>query len=194
MPSPHRFNDMRLDFIWAGIETLDTALQHALLHELATVHARSALSPRSDADKVRAGVFKLRDVAEILGHSPTIHEYEKCRAAIPELDLPANGTVRRWLGGNWNACLARALLDTVTDGDEALRPIGLNQRFEDGEILDAVRECASARASLAICRRSRSTCSGRDGQTNAGGQADARGRTRCSSASAASPMRASLRV
>jgi hypothetical protein len=142
MQRRHRFGNVELDFIWAGIETLDPGLQHALLRELATLHAQSALSPRSDADKVRAAVVALREVAEILGHSPTIREYRKCQAALPELGLPPDGSIRRWLGGSWNDCLTRALLDAVTDGDSALRPVGLNQRFEDSEVLSALRECA----------------------------------------------------
>jgi hypothetical protein len=137
----HRFNNILLDVVWAAILVLDVGLQHMLLRELATVHAQSALSPRSDSDKVRAAVYALRDVADILGHSPTIREYRMCRDAFAEFRLPPDGTIRRWLGANWQGCLARALLEAVTDGDEALRPIGLNQRFEDEEVLAALRAC-----------------------------------------------------
>jgi Homing endonuclease associated repeat len=144
----HRFEDDCLDIIWAGIQVLDPGRADTLVREMATVHALSALSPRSDADKVRAGVYALRDVADILGHSPTISEYRKCRAELPELRLPPDGTLRRWLGGGWNDCLARALLDAVTDGDLALQPVALNQRFEDEEVLGALRACKDELAYL----------------------------------------------
>jgi hypothetical protein len=65
------------------------------------------------------------------------------------LGLPPDGNLRRWLGGSWNDGLTRALLDAVTDGDSAMRPIGLNQRFEDGEVMSALRECADELGSAA---------------------------------------------
>jgi hypothetical protein len=89
-------------------------------------------------------VRALREAAEILGKSPSIKEYDGIRASLPDLKLPPNGSVRRWLGGGWNDCLARSLLETIAaDGDFASRPIGLNERYADAEIFDALRECVS---------------------------------------------------
>jgi hypothetical protein len=77
------------------------------------------------------------------GHSPSIAAYEEVRQTLPELRLPPNGSVRRWLGGSWNACLRRALLEAVSDGDFAARAIGLNDRFEDEETFEALRQCVN---------------------------------------------------
>jgi hypothetical protein len=129
--------------VWAAIETLDPGLQHEVLRELATLHAASADNPRGLADKVRAAVVALRQAADVLGHSPSIAEYRAVRDAQPELSLPAEPNVRRWLGGGWNDCLTRALLDTVADTDSPSRPIGLTDRFDDDEVLAALRECAA---------------------------------------------------
>lgn len=78
----------------------------------------------------------------MLGHSPSSSEYRKVRQALPELKLIPDGTVRRWLAASWTGCLSRALLETVDDGDLAARPVGLSDRFDDVEVLEALRECA----------------------------------------------------
>ena len=85
----------------------------------------------------------LGEVADVLGRSPSIALYEEVRETLPELRLPPNGTIRRWLGGSWNDCLRRALLDAVADGDFAARPIGLNDRFDDEDIFEALRQCVN---------------------------------------------------
>jgi hypothetical protein len=128
--------------VWAALETFDARLQYQLLRELATVHALSAENPRTKADKVRAGIAALRGAAELLGHPPAVKEYRAVRIAVPELRLPPDASVRRWLGGGWNECLRRALLDTLSDGDFASR-IGDTDRFDDDEVLSALRECTT---------------------------------------------------
>lgn len=143
MQRRRRFQDGRSELVWAAIETLPPGVQQELLRELATVHALSARNPRTESDKVRAAVCALHEVAEILGHSPSVKEYRAIRVRLPELGLPPDGTTRRWLAGSWNECLARALLDTVTDGDFAARLIGVNDRFDDEEIFVALRECSN---------------------------------------------------
>jgi hypothetical protein len=129
--------------VWVAIERLDAGPQFEVLRELATLHAQSVESPRTAADKVRAAVNALRDVAEVLGHSPSVKDYRSVRDGSPELKLPPDGTVRRWLGADWNGCLKQALLDAVSDRDFAARAIGLSDRFDDDEVLAALRECAS---------------------------------------------------
>lgn len=142
MQRRRRFEDPRSECVWAAIETLDAGLQREVLRELATVHALSLEDPRTTADKVRAAVSALRDVAEILGHSPSVKEYRAVCKELSELKIPSEPTVRRWLGAGWNDCLTRALLDAVADGDFASRPIGFSDRFDDDEVFAALRECA----------------------------------------------------
>jgi hypothetical protein len=143
MERRRRFADEHCDIVWAAIEVLDAGRQWVLLRELATQFALSADNPHARADQVRAGVCALRDAAEIYGHSPSIAEYRALRRALPELGLPPDGTIRRWLGGGWNECLARAFLDAVADGDFASRPIGITDRFDDDVIFAALSECTS---------------------------------------------------
>jgi hypothetical protein len=143
VPPRRRFEDPLSEMAWRVIEQLDAGLQHELLRELATSLAVSAGNPRSQADKVRAAVVAVREVAELLGYSPSIKDYRAARVALPELKLPPDGTLRRWLGGNWNECLRRALLDAVSDGDFASRPIGMSDRYADAEVLAALRDCAA---------------------------------------------------
>lgn len=143
MQPRRRFQDGRSELVWAAIETLPPGVQHELLRELATLFALSARNPRTEADKVRAAVCDLHEVAEILGRTGSLKEYRAIRARLPELGLRPDGTIRRWLAGSWNECLKRALLDTVTDGDFVARHVGVNDRFEDEEILQALRECSS---------------------------------------------------
>ena len=49
--------------------------------------------------------------------------------------------MRRWLGGGWDACLTRAGLPAIGDGDFAARPSGTTNKFSDEEIFSALREC-----------------------------------------------------
>lgn len=143
MQRRRRFEDPRSECVYAAIDTLDAGLQRELLRDLATIHALSLENPRTPADKVRAAVNALRDAAEILGHSPSVKEYRTLCKELSELRLPPESSVRRWLGGGWNDCLRRALLDVVADGDFASRPIGFSDRFDDAEVLAALCECAA---------------------------------------------------
>jgi hypothetical protein len=61
---------------------------------------------------------------------------------LPELELPPDGTIRRWLGAASNGCQRRALLETVSDTDLAARQIGVNDAYEDEEVFVAVRAFA----------------------------------------------------
>ena len=100
---------------------------------------------RTSADgghKVRAAVSALHEVADVLGHTPSVKEYRSIRVRLPELRRPPDATVRRWLDGSWNDCL-KALLDTPTDGDFAARRAGVNDKYEDEEVFAALRECAA---------------------------------------------------
>jgi len=137
-----RFQHDGSEIVWAAIETLDPGLQYEVLRELATAFAHAGGDPQTSRDKVRAAVVALHEVAGILRRSPTIEEYRAVRHALPELGLPPDSTIRRWLGARWNGCLTRALLDAVADGDFASRPVGTTDRYEDAEVFAALRECA----------------------------------------------------
>ena len=115
---------------------------------VASLYAESMTAPRSLSDRTRAAVAALREVADILGHSPSVKEYRSVRERLPELGLPPEGNVRRWLGGGWNDCLTRALLDAVAETDSPSRPIGKNDYYEDEQVLSALRECATDLASI----------------------------------------------
>jgi len=142
-PRRRRFTDPCSEIVWAAIKTLDESLQYQLLRELSTELAIAVENPRTPSDKVLAAVHALKVVADVLDHSSSVKDYRAVREALPELNLPPDGTIRRWLGASWNGCLRRAFLEAVTDGDFASRPIGLNDRYDDEEVLQATRECTS---------------------------------------------------
>jgi hypothetical protein len=133
-----RFDRIELEICWAAIATLDIADKLTLLRELATEVAAAATRRRTPIDKVVAAVVSRRSAAEVLGRSPTQYEYRQMRLELPELNLVPDVTLRRWLGDEtWSRCLARALLDTVSEGDF----VTLNEgdRFSEEELVDAVR-------------------------------------------------------
>jgi Homing endonuclease associated repeat len=136
---PHwqRFDRKELEACWAAIGTLDIADKMTLLRELATDIALAGAKRRNNYQMTVAAVMSLRSAAEILGRSPTQYEYRRLTAELPELDLVPDGTLRRWLGGNWNQCLARALLDAVSEGDFVTLCEG--DSFSEAELVEAIR-------------------------------------------------------
>lgn len=136
-PRHRRFDRVELELCWAAWETLDVALQHELLREEAADLAVPPDAPRSAANNVRKGIASLRQAADLLGHSPGQPEYRELREQNPELELAADGSIRRWLGcKSWNDCLRRALLEAVSDGDFVSPPQG--DAFSERELVDAV--------------------------------------------------------
>jgi hypothetical protein len=132
-----RFDRKELEACWAAIATLDIADKMTLLRELATEIALAGAKRRNVYQTVVAAVISLRTAAEVLGRSPTQYEYRRLAAELPELDLVPDGTLRRWLGGNWNQCLARALLDSVSEGDFVTLCEG--DLFSQQELVEAIR-------------------------------------------------------
>src|SRR4249919_3347885 len=110
MQKRQRFHDSRCEMVLAAAMVLDAGEQLELLAAMASLFDRSAADPRGDGDRVRLAAHALRDVADVLGRSPSIALYEEVRQTLPELRLPPNGTIRRWLGGSWNDCLRRTFL------------------------------------------------------------------------------------
>lgn len=82
----------------------------------------------------------LRLAADELGRTPSLPAYRELRQTRPELRLLADGTVRSWLGGDWNSSLERAKLDRVPDVDATVAPEG--PALTPEEVLDAIKACA----------------------------------------------------
>ena len=136
---PHwqRFDRKEVEVCWAAIETLDIADKLTLLRELATEVAAAGAKRGNEYEKVVAAVMSLRTADEVLGRPPTQYDYRRLRAELPELNLVPDGTLRRWLGGDWNQCLTRALLDTVSEGDFVTLCEG--DQFSEEELVEAIR-------------------------------------------------------
>jgi hypothetical protein len=85
-PRWRRFERPELEVRWAAINTFDPADRLTLLREMATevVAGGPTATPH---DKVVAGLLSLRDAAEVLGCSPSRHEYRQMRVDFPGLDL-----------------------------------------------------------------------------------------------------------
>lgn len=137
---PRRFAHPEADVVWAAIEALSEPQKHEVLRELASVVAIDEASPRTAAQKVRKGVAALRQAFDLLGGSPSIQKYRQLCETLPELSLPADSSIRSWLGGGWNECLSRALLPTISDGD--FSEISQGSAYTREELIRAVRECA----------------------------------------------------
>ena len=135
-----RFSDPAADVVWAGIMALEIALQHEVLRELASAVVVAG-RPNTPAQKVRAAVAALRDAFDILGHSPSVRDYNALRSTFPDLDLPPSSNICKWLGGGWNECLTRCLLPAVSDGDFTL-VLPVAPEFSEDELVVLVAACA----------------------------------------------------
>ena len=139
-----RFKDPLSEVVWRAIEALDPGHQLVLLRELATVHAISAGNPRTEADKIRAAVGALRDVAELLDQLAVSERVPRRPQGLARVGSSARRDSAPPLKDSRNDCLQRALLDAVSDGDFASRPIGVNDRYDDDESFAALRGCGRA--------------------------------------------------
>jgi hypothetical protein len=138
----HMFVDPAAEVVWAGLMTLDVALQHHVLRELASKIATSlATSPTTPQKKIEKAVAALHDAYELLGESPSVRKYSEFRERFPDLDLPPESNIRAWLGAGWDGCLRRALLPTPSDGDFAYEAI--EQSFTLDELIELALACAA---------------------------------------------------
>lgn len=135
-----RFEDPRSEVVWVGIMVLEPVGQFGILRELATLYASVAV-PTTKRDRVRRAVAALYEAYFILQHSPSVAQYRHLRE-VSDLKLPADGDIRRWLGGGWDVCLTRAGLPALGDGDFAARPSGTTNKFSDDDVFCALRDCA----------------------------------------------------
>lgn len=138
-PRGERFSDPSARAVWAAINTLPTGSQHLILDELRELLGRVEKAD-SHQTRVRHAVGALRECAEMLGRSPSVEDYRRLRVEHPDLRLPADGTLRGWLGGTWNGCLRQAQLSDVPDGDVVVAQKGAALAKE--EVIAALRECA----------------------------------------------------
>lgn len=139
-PRREQFSSPVARAVWAAIVSLETSLQHELLRALQQLLCVPARLD-THGTRVSHAVTCLRQVAELLGRSPSVGDYRQTRAEQPEFDLPADSLVRRWLGGSWNDCLKQARLDPVPDGDVLVSELGPS--ITGDEIIAALCECAS---------------------------------------------------
>lgn len=138
VPRGEQFADPSARAVWAALCALDPASQHDVLAELQERLGAPVLA--SSDVRVRRAIAALREAAEILGRSPSVGDYRRLQAERRELDWPPDGSLRKWLGGSWNDCLARAHLEAVADGDALVAQMGPS--FDKQEVLDALRACA----------------------------------------------------
>lgn len=89
--------------------------------------------------RIAGAHLALREVADLLGHSPSVAEYRSLGQEHPERSWPADGTIRRILGESWNEALKSSSLNTVAGGDMLVASLG--SAFTKAELIAAVREC-----------------------------------------------------
>ncbi|MGZ4315798.1 MAG: homing endonuclease associated repeat-containing protein [Gaiellaceae bacterium] len=142
-----RFNNPEAEVVWAAIEALDVVGQHAVSQRLDASFQSATRNPSTPRSKAAAAVAGLHRAARHLGRTPSVKGFRRLRRDHPELELPSDTNIRRWLGvgdnGGWNDCLCAAGLDAISDGDFTSPLIGRTYRFDDSEVFDALRECAS---------------------------------------------------
>jgi hypothetical protein len=119
--------------------SLSVAVQHQILDALQVHLGRSDVAETPSA-KRRVAITALREVAGLLGRSPSVKEYRRARLENPHCSWPTDSNVRTWLGGGWNACLRQAHLDEVAEDEVVVRTLG--PAFTAEEIVTALRECA----------------------------------------------------
>jgi hypothetical protein len=140
-PRGELFADPGARAVWAAIQALDPADQHDILAELRSLLAVAHVEGSCEQTRIARAVTALREAAQILGHSPSIAQYEGIRKVKPELGWPPEGSLRRWFGRvSWNECLKRAHLDAHPDGDVVVRSLG--PKLAPEEITDALKACS----------------------------------------------------
>ncbi len=139
-PRRRRFPHPEAEVVWAGAMTLDVADQHRLLRKLAVkLSAFPAEEATTAGKRVRLAVAALWTAYDLLGASPSVRAYKELLTQFPDLDLPKEATIRRWLGGGWDHCVKRALLPTPSNGDFVTKT--LDADFDEAEILKLILVC-----------------------------------------------------
>jgi hypothetical protein len=144
------FTDASARAVWAAILALPTSAQHLILDELRKLLGRVDKAD-SHSTRVRHAISALREVAFLLGRSPSVDDYRRLRLTREELNLPADSSVRARRGGSWNDCLRQARLDEVPDGDVVVAQNG--SEFEREEVVSAMQEFVEERGDLPTFHR-----------------------------------------
>ncbi len=136
--SPPNFTHPQLKIVWAAINTLEPDEMLELELELRTRLGKGDLPTSRTKSRRADALAALREVAALLGRSPSIKEYEQIRADQSELELPASSSIRTRLGGGWNDCLERAQLKLLPDGDV---PVARTTLFTEAHAIEALQAC-----------------------------------------------------
>ena len=140
-PRGERFTDKTAAVVWAAIIALPAALQHQILAALRDLLA-CLEGTTTHATRVRHAICCLREAHDILGRSPSSHDYKLLLAERGKgLGWPAESNIRTWLGGSWNNALRQAALEAVADGDVVVVKNG--PALTVAEITSALQECAA---------------------------------------------------
>ena len=135
---PPTFDNPRLRVVWAAVAVLQPDEAIELTLALEKLLGRGAFPSTRQKDRIADALACLRQVAELLGKSPSVRDYEAVRSERPELELIASGSIRTRLSSGWNDCLRRAQLEVIADGDVPLRKRNV---FTEQEIVAALQEC-----------------------------------------------------
>lgn len=139
-----RFESRETEIVWAAVERLDVADQHALLDELTQeLFVEPHLKAQTSSARESRAVLALREATKILGRSPSIKEYSDISDVHPEYAWPHPSRVRAWLGSNsWNTALERAGLQPCVTGAIVRERTG--SKFSEDTLIKALQLAAAA--------------------------------------------------
>jgi HNH endonuclease len=142
LPRGEIFHSPAAKIVWAAVLALPAAAQFELLTQLQLRLASADTKADAHDLRVAGAQTALREVAALLGHSPSVDEYRTARKKHPERNWPADSSIRRILGGSWNVALRSTHLQTVAGGDMVIASLG--PLFQASELIAAVRQCTEA--------------------------------------------------
>jgi hypothetical protein len=135
------FKHPEAEVIWSAVMTLAEPAKHEVYEHLADHLVVGRGRTRRHNERREAAIAALREVAEILGHSPSVRDFRGVLHEHPEYGWPNDSAIRRWFGNaSWNECLAEAGLGRVADGDFVGATTGHMFSLED--LVRAVKLCA----------------------------------------------------
>ena len=132
------FSDPAAAAVWAALQTLDESTQLEVFGSLRSQLAVPEDRPTSAARRQAVAIAALREVAEHLGHAPSVEQYRQFRSEHPE--LVSDGAVRHSLGGRWANALRQAGLDAPPESSAIV--VSTSQRYMPAQAIAVVRECA----------------------------------------------------
>lgn len=144
-PRGQQFSDPQCDVVWAAVQALDEASKHELLHRLGGHVAVSEDRDGPHAVRKARAVAALREAHSIHAResgdrSLPVAVFRALRSQYSECGWPPDGSIRRWMGGNWNDALRQAGLEADPEADVSVKPLG--GALTRDEAVTAVRACA----------------------------------------------------